>query len=190
MLMNAELRLNERACKNCNAICNATQLYCPRCGYILPEALASHSAFATTGAVHIEDDGTTTPLEQQFDTGSMRALPGTALFHQQARLFLHHDSGRIVTVDIQTGPKVLGRRSQQFVETGIIDLSDLGGKEFGVSRQHLRLLLRDEIVYGIDLGTTNGTFLNRERMIPEKPYMIRNRAVLQLGVLILRVQFA
>jgi hypothetical protein len=156
----------------------------------LLEALATHAAAYTTGGIRIEEDGSTTPLEQQIDTGSMKALPGTALFHQQARLFLHHDSGRIVTVDIHSGPKVVGRRSQQFVETGIIDLSDLGGKEFGVSRQHLQLLLRDEIVYGIDLGSTNGTFLNRERLMPEKPYMIRNRAVLQLGVLILRVQFA
>jgi pSer/pThr/pTyr-binding forkhead associated (FHA) protein len=127
-------------------------------------------------------------------TSSQRVLtqPGTGYFHQHARLYLHHDSGRIIPVDVRSGPLILGRRgpTPESSESRVIDLTDLGAVEFGVSRRHLQISLSDDVVYAMDLGSTNGTFLNRERLMPDQPYVVRNRSALQLGVLILRVQFA
>jgi hypothetical protein len=192
-LMTIISRLDERVCTNCKMACTPTQLYCPRCGYILPDALKGPDAKSrtiTSPAAQAEDEGSTSPLENGVETNRVRVLPGTAFFHQQARLYLHHDSGKIIPVDVRRGTQIVGRRGQDFLDSEIIDLTDLGAKEFGVSRRHLQLVLRDELVYAIDLNSTNGTFLNRERMIPETPYLVRNRTVLQLGVLVLRVQFA
>jgi pSer/pThr/pTyr-binding forkhead associated (FHA) protein len=42
----------------------------------------------------------------------------------------------------------------------------------------------------VDLNSSNGTFLNRDRLVPQVPHMLRNRAVLQLGRMMLRVKFA
>jgi len=171
--------IGERICSNCKMRCTPTQLYCPRCGYILPDVLNNDPRRMATG--------TLIPLELGQP---VLIQPGTGFFHRQARLFLHHDSGKTLPVDVRSGIKVIGRRSNEAVaESNLIDLSELGAKEFGVSRRHVQLSLSDESVYAIDLGSTNGTFLNRERLIPEKPYVVRNRAVLQVGVLILRVQF-
>jgi FHA domain len=172
--------LAERVCTNCKMKCTPTQLYCPRCGYVLPSALEAEAhALGSTS--------TLLPVELP---PSVNTQPGTGFFHRQARLFLHHDSGQTIPVDIRSGPKLVGRFSGDPLETNVVDLTALGAKEFGVSRRHIQLSLSDETIYVIDLGSTNGSFLNRERLIAERPYVVRNRAVLQLGVLIMRVQFA
>lgn len=172
--------IGERICTNCNMRCTPTQIYCPRCGYILPEVLSVEPRNKmATGSLLPAELGQPVLIQA-----------GTGFFHRQARLYLHHDSGKAILVDVRTGIKVVGRRSHEAAESNLIDLTELGAKEFGVSRRHVQLSLSDESVYAIDLGSTNGTFLNRERLVPEKPYVVRNRAVLQVGVLILRVQFA
>jgi hypothetical protein len=159
--------------------CTPAQKYCPRCGYLLPDVVSvEQRSPAVTGLLPSELGE---PVLIQ---------PGTGFFHRQARLFLHHDSGKSIPIDVRSGIKIVGRRAPDATgESNLIDLSELGAKELGVSRRHVQLSLSDESIYAIDLGSTNGTFLNRERLIPEKPYVVRNRAVLQVGVLILRVQF-
>jgi pSer/pThr/pTyr-binding forkhead associated (FHA) protein len=42
----------------------------------------------------------------------------------------------------------------------------------------------------VDLDSSNGTFLNRTPLLIEVGYTLRNRAILQLGHMILRVQFS
>jgi pSer/pThr/pTyr-binding forkhead associated (FHA) protein len=70
-----------------------------------------------------------------------------------------------------------------------VDLTPFGAKDLGVSRRHLRInRLRDSIRI-TDLGSSNGTFLNRDRLTPFVAYLLRNRAVLRLGKMILRVRF-
>ncbi|MBX3065323.1 MAG: FHA domain-containing protein [Anaerolineae bacterium] len=212
-------RLQKRVCSNCGQLCGPTQLYCPKCGFVLPDALTAeikaemadvdeHEHTQAQQAVNGADNADTPdskkttvaevipPTHKLASTGSQRVLaqPGTGYFHQHARLYLHHDSGRIIPVDVRTGTKILGRRgSAADGGTGdlrIVDLTDLGAVEYGVSRRHLQVTLSDDVIYAMDLGSTNGTFLNRERLTPDQPYVVRNRSVLQLGVLILRVQFA
>jgi hypothetical protein len=179
--MSDKQEIGERICTNCNMRCPPTQTYCPRCGYILPTTLVTNAEPHSKMGTGLLPSELGQPVLIQ---------PGTGFFHRQARLFLHHDSGKTLPVDVRSGIKIIGRRSGDAIESNLIDLTELGAKEFGVSRRHVQLSLSDESIYAIDLGSTNGTFLNRERLIPEKPYVVRNRAVLQVGVLILRVQFA
>jgi hypothetical protein len=47
-----------------------------------------------------------------------------------------------------------------------------------------------DIIQVTDMASINGTYLNRERLVAGVPYTLRNRAVLQLSKMILRVQFA
>jgi serine/threonine protein kinase len=55
-----------------------------------------------------------------------------------------------------------------------IDLEPYGGAPAGVSRRHARLSRQPEGWSLEDLGSTNGTFLNEERLSPHRPVRLRS----------------
>jgi len=70
-----------------------------------------------------------------------------------------------------------------------IDLTSDGGLKKGVSRRHAKITRRGNEVFIEDLGSMNGTFLNRKKLTPYLPQVLKNGDELQLGRLILRVGF-
>ena len=78
---------------------------------------------------------------------------------------------------------VIGRRSgtTSNVSDGVLDLSPMGGYGRGVSRRHV-VILRTKHEYEIlDLGSVNGTWLNDERLVPQKNYPLASGSHLRLG---------
>lgn len=69
---------------------------------------------------------------------------------------------------------VLGRSDHKNVTVPDVDLARFGAAERGVSREHLRIELRDDKFYIVDLNSTNGSFLYDERLEPNKPYHIQH----------------
>lgn len=71
-----------------------------------------------------------------------------------------------------------------------IDLSTENGLEYGVSRQHLRILFRGGQVFVEDLGSINGTTINGRRLLAYLPEPLANGDALTLGRLniIVRIQ--
>lgn len=62
-----------------------------------------------------------------------------------------------------------------------VDLNLVDGFAQGVSRRHA-MIQKVENRYEItDLHSSNGTFLNGTRLLPEKPYELKSGAVVQLG---------
>ena len=62
-----------------------------------------------------------------------------------------------------------------------VDLSYYGGFEQGVSRRHA-IIMSDENGYRLeDLGSTNGTVVNREKVIPGSPVNLVEGDVIHLG---------
>ena len=62
-----------------------------------------------------------------------------------------------------------------------VDLSYYGGFEQGVSRRHA-IIMSDENGYMLeDLGSTNGTVVNREKVIPGSPVNLVEGDVIHLG---------
>jgi len=81
---------------------------------------------------------------------------------------------------------VIGRKANESPET-FLDLSELDGYNMGISRRHA-MIRRTESGYAIiDLSSTNGTWLNDERLIPNKPYQLENDSQLRIGRLRLLV---
>jgi len=66
-----------------------------------------------------------------------------------------------------------------------IDLSLYGGGSAGVSRQHARLLRADDGWAIEDLRSTNGTFVNDQRVPPAQPTPLRNGDSVRCGQLLL-----
>ena len=70
-----------------------------------------------------------------------------------------------------------------------VDLTPLGAQELGVSRRHLRIKCKDSGVYAVDLGSSNGTWLNGHRMVSYTEYPVGNGDELRLGLFKIRVRF-
>jgi predicted RNA-binding Zn-ribbon protein involved in translation (DUF1610 family) len=70
-----------------------------------------------------------------------------------------------------------------------LSLQDFDAHSYGVSRQHLKIVRKDGLIYVSDLGSSNGTFLNGRRLIPHANRLMRSGDELLLGNLKLTIQF-
>lgn len=75
---------------------------------------------------------------------------------------------------------ILGRNTKESNEP-MLDLTELGGFQMGISRRHAKIRRAGNGYEIIDLASTNGTRLNNERLVPDKPYPLANGAQVQLG---------
>jgi len=69
-----------------------------------------------------------------------------------------------------------------------LDMTTDGGLEQGVSRRHARIYTRDGTCFLEDLDSTNGTFLNGERVTPYLPYAFHDGDALAFGTMRLQVR--
>jgi hypothetical protein len=74
---------------------------------------------------------------------------------------------------------VIGRKVKENWEA-LIDLSKFGGYQLGLSRRHVTIR-RTDLGYEVIDFSTNGTWLNGERLMPHKPYPLANGSQLQLA---------
>jgi len=70
-----------------------------------------------------------------------------------------------------------------------IDLTEDAAKERGVSREHARIFRHGDAVEVEDLGSTNGTLLNGALLPPYRPVSLQDGDQLQLGSLMIEVNF-
>ncbi len=68
-----------------------------------------------------------------------------------------------------------------------LDMTTDGGLEQGVSRRHARIYTREGTCFVEDLDSTNGTFLNDERVTPYLPYAFRDGDMLMFGTMRLKI---
>ena len=70
-----------------------------------------------------------------------------------------------------------------------VDLTEDMAMEFGVSREHACIFRRGTIIVVEDLGSTNGTLLNGNRLAPFLPQFLEDGDQLQLGRLLIEIRF-
>jgi pSer/pThr/pTyr-binding forkhead associated (FHA) protein len=71
-----------------------------------------------------------------------------------------------------------------------VDLTSLGGMEKGVSRKHA-VIHRSGTDFTVeDMGSTNGTYINRKRIQPHAPQMIKPGDEVKFGKLSLSIKAA
>ncbi len=111
--------LTENGCANCQQPYNAVDLYCAKCGCILPHVATPLSSQATS--THLLGEASQPNIDLRW---------GTGYFHQRARLFLQlEDSDAVVAVPLASSSAVMGRNEPQSpVE---VDLTPYNGVELG-----------------------------------------------------------
>jgi pSer/pThr/pTyr-binding forkhead associated (FHA) protein len=75
---------------------------------------------------------------------------------------------------------VIGRRIIETSES-FLDLSDFDGFKMGLSRRHAMVRHTETGYEIIDLSSTNGTWLNDERLVPYTPYPLPSGSQLRLS---------
>lgn len=77
---------------------------------------------------------------------------------------------------------VFGRASdEQSEEETLLDLSELGGYQMGISRRHARIRRSEDGYEIMDLASTNGSWMNDERLVPSKAYPLASGAQLRFA---------
>ena len=163
-------------CPVCQAEHPEKTLFCDKCGSYLPE-----DSQKTTDPIAVGEllwmEREEPPQVPEEEVVSLVGLRLSIL-----------DSERDVDLPL-TKEVIIGRldpASDCFPE---IDLTSDGGLKKGVSRRHAKISRRGNEVFIEDLGSMNGTFLNRKKLTPYLPQVLKNGDELQLGGLILQVGF-
>lgn len=89
-----------------------------------------------------------------------------------------------------TSVAYLGRRDDEHNIQPHIDLTPDGAVSDGVSRRHARIHLTRAGTFIEDLASTNGTFINGQRLLPSQLYPLEHGDMLHLGRLKLAVTFS
>lgn len=163
---------------------------CPYCAYKNKEGLLFCE---DCGRRLVDSDPSATlptrKVDENFDNFAMRATWGTARFEPDSSVVLHI---RDATKPISFKPSeqtVLGRMDGSSPIQPDLDLTPFGALEKGVSRVHAAIFRSEDTLMLVDKGSSNGTHLNGQRLVPHQPRVLRNGDEIRLGKLIAHIYF-
>jgi pSer/pThr/pTyr-binding forkhead associated (FHA) protein len=102
--------------------------------------------------------------------------------HYELRL---GESGQVIQQFASPGAEgyVIGRADDRGVYIPDIDLAAFAALDKGVSRRHAALVAYRDGLHVVDLDSVNGTFINQERLTPNKAYPLHEGDDLRVGTL-------
>ena len=153
------------ACARCNAPLEPGASYCSRCGLALssPMGTVCPQCAATNlpGAAYCETCGAV-----------LTPRPYLSMLNSGLRLTLFAGDESAV---------IVGRSDALSGMTPDLNLEPYVGELAGLSRRHARLTLRDGQCWIEDLNSVNWSYLNNQRLLPERPLPLRDGDLLRLG---------
>ena len=87
------------------------------------------------------------------------------------------NNGELIIVGEDHKEIILGRKT---IETDN-SIVNIGATDVFISRRHAKITKAFKGYVIMDLGSSNGTWLGKERMIPQKIYSLENGALIRLG---------
>jgi hypothetical protein len=167
-----------QTCPNCQAENKDQDVYCYRCGHLLPSV-----------QLNAQDESGTKILK---GATQQLALPkrswGTARLDSE-ELITFRVKGAEEPLQIYLGEEeiVIGRTHGDV--TVDVDLTPYEAAEKGVSRRHTKIKRENDTVTIIDLGSANNTYINGQKIVPNEVRILRDGDELRLGRLVMRVHF-
>jgi hypothetical protein len=158
-------------------------IICPNCRH---EEVAGALFCSECGAQLVFSDTTNTTAFPEKKK-KMDELPGTAPMQPnmtstlRARILVHIiENGKLIPVPDKTEFTV-GRASEGQPITPDVDLGEFNAFDYGVSRLHIVVRLTGEKLTVMDLGSSNGTFINGIRLSSNSEQVISSGDVVSLG---------
>lgn len=164
-------------CTNCGEGNREGMLFCDVCGYSLTRATQGQATIPTK---RIDNDS---------DANIAKATWGAARFKQGSAIIIHvRDADEPVTVE-PAQRVIFGRSDDNSTVKPDVDFASYGAIEKGVSRQHAALEVNEDTLMLLDVGSSNGTYLNGQRLLPNQPRVLRDGDEVRLGKLVAHIYF-
>ncbi|MBZ0308888.1 MAG: FHA domain-containing protein [Anaerolineae bacterium] len=177
-------------CPNCAYNNRPGVVFCENCG----TSLIGSQATAETKSLDKSADESASAAKVDVEVIKDAGILGSEVFPSNATLRIEvNDGSYILKFNPQEKEIILfGRTDPSTGVTPQVDLTPYAGYRMGVSRRHAeirRSSAQDNTLELWDLGSSNGTFLNGERLISHRPYVISDGDEIQLGQLRVRAFF-
>ncbi len=165
-------------CPNCKHINMAGAIICSECGNPLPGSNPLTTQNIDTSQIH-------ETVTERPDQTAPAAPPMPVVLNNWVTLHLL-DTGQVLPL-AERNEFTLGRISEGQPIMPDIDLSPYQAYARGVSRLHAVLKRETSHVFIMDLGSSNGTFVNGKRLPPHVDYTVANGDVIALGKLKIQI---
>ncbi len=162
-------------CRDCGASQYEGTLYCSECG----RELVQDSKLATDVLPFSE-------FAHKPPPPPVTELEVTTPTHDSQITFVIPSSRHRYTIPLEKEINI-GRAFEDNLTN--LDLTKDNGIELGVSRSHAVLQWSNQGIVIMDLGSTNGTFLNNHHLPANKPYPIQSGDELRFGELLIHIFF-
>lgn len=158
----------DTSCPHCGQHLRLGELTCPNCNRVIGESRETN---------RIDES------EIVSSSGPQRAGDAIVEFGKPITFEIN---GTVLNLTIHE-TLIIGRRAGDQVPD--VDLTPFEAEKRGVSRRHAQLKRRGSLIYISDLSSTNGTYLNGRRLIPNGERVLRSDDEVRLGQLKIRVRF-
>lgn len=163
-----------KQCHYCGTKNREGLLFCEECGQDLRESQPTIP---------------TRQLEELPNDLAARATWGTASFGNQQHVIIHiRDIAEPIKLVVHDRT-IVGRSDETSARKPDFDLTPFGALEKGVSRIHAAIERSDDTLTVIDMGSSNGTHLNGQRLPPDQPRVLRDGDEIRFGKLVAHIYF-
>jgi ribosomal protein L40E len=188
----ATLSLTKRTCPECGHANMPAAARCTKCGTPLDIsdlfAKPVTSDTAPTGTTVLNDRK---PVIPALNTNEVRAVRVASAQRLATSAMLRLEivgANSVVTVKPQA-ESTIGRRDPISNSAPEVDLTSFAAYRMGISRRHATLRVTDGVVEILDLGSSNGTFVNGQRLNAYEPYTLSSGDEIGLGRMVVRIHF-
>lgn len=166
--MPAASRPQSIACGVCGTLAEAGARFCIHCGHPFPNPIGLRCP-----ACH-----SINLLGEAFCEVCSAPLPATPY------LVITETGVRLAVFATDQPSVVLGRADALSGVYPDVDLDLFGADAAGVSRRHARLTYRDDLYWLEDLNSVNLTYLNDQRLTPDRPMRLKDGDLIRLARLL------
>jgi predicted component of type VI protein secretion system len=162
---------------------NEQMVNCPFCGR--PNPRGSEHCVACGQSMVIRQ----LPTTRRFDDTAMRRSVMDAYFTPNSTLIIAVRGAKGILQAFPREKLIVGRNTAQTFPPVNIDLEPFNAESLGVSRNHAEIRCQNDTLVLVDLKSTNGTFINEQRVYSHEVRVVRNGDELRFGKLVMKVTF-
>ena len=172
-------------CRNCGHENRDGIVFCENCG-------ASLTGKAPIGTRSLDESNPEEKAQLELDSSVVSdvKVQGQSIFDNGTQLRLQIEGSPDPILFKPKNETIFGRRDPATGAMPDIDLTPYAGYRMGVSRRHAAIRFGEDQTLDLwDLGSSNGTFLNGNRLSAHRPYRIHNGDEIRLGQMNIKVYF-
>jgi hypothetical protein len=159
------------ACAQCGTVTDSGARFCPACGQSFPR-------FAPIGLACPQCASTCVPGTPFCETCG-------AILPVQPYVIINATGLRLNLLTGDQTSVVIGRADALSGVAPDLDLDPYAGELAGLSRRHARVFVQESHSWIEDLNSVNWTYLNHQRLSPDKPLPLNDGDLLRLGNVLL-----